>query len=105
MSVRAIVAYPYKASAVFNIDYYLTTHMPLVAKLYGPFGLRKWEVIQFSAESSTPEFAVQTILHWDNFEQLAKANASEAAKTLGDDIPNFSQVMPIALSGTVVREA
>jgi len=102
MSVRAIVAYPYKATAPFNIDYYLTQHMPQVAKLYGPFGLRKWEVIQFSTDGSTPDFAIQTILHWDNVEQLAKANASDAAKTLGDDIPNFSQVMPIALSGMVV---
>lgn len=106
MSFRAIVAYPHDESSKFDIEYYLSTHMPLVEELFKPFGLQRWEVIQFAGEpGSSPEFAVQTILFWQNADQVKQANASEGGKRLVADIANFSKVMPVALAGNVVGQS
>jgi uncharacterized protein (TIGR02118 family) len=101
MSVRTILLYPHKSGAVFNIEYYLKSHMPLVSKLYGPFGLENWEVVEFPT-NDTPAYVVQTTLHWKNRDQLAAANASEGGKQLFNDIKNFSEATPIALTGDLV---
>jgi len=72
--------------------------MPLVTKLYGPYGLKGWEVLQFS-KHDTPPYVVQTVLQWDNVDQLNAANTSDGAKELRDDIKNFSEVLPVAMIG------
>ncbi|KAF4551112.1 Hypothetical protein D9617_14g075680 [Elsinoe fawcettii] len=98
MSINTVL-YP-SSPQDFNIDYYLSTHMPLVAKIFGPFGLTKWEVLQFAPTAQgPPQFVVQTLLHWESEEGMRKANASEGAKKLVDDIKNFSGVMPVGLEG------
>jgi len=101
MSVKAVIAYPHNPSGRFDIDYYMSTHMPLVAKHYTPFGLQKWEVLQFTAtgDGSAPAYVAQTILTWENEEQIQKAGASEAGKMLTEDIPNFSSDKPIFMIG------
>lgn len=101
MSVRTILLYPHKAGATFNIDYYLKSHMPLVSRLYTPFGLEHWEVVKFPVEDS-PAYIVQTTLHWRTRAHVAAANASEGGRQLFEDIKNFSEVPPIALTGDLV---
>ncbi|THX47247.1 hypothetical protein D6D06_09718 [Aureobasidium pullulans] len=98
MSIRTILLYPSKPGSNFNIEYYISTHMPLVTKLYGPYGLKGWEVLQFS-KHDTPPYVVQTVLQWDNVDQLNAANTSDGAKELRDDIKNFSEVLPVAMIG------
>ncbi|KAF2225999.1 hypothetical protein BDZ85DRAFT_317112 [Elsinoe ampelina] len=96
---------PPPGSTPFDITYYLETHMPLVTNLFSPFGLVKWEVIQFSSPDGTaPAFVVQTILHWESEEGMERANASEAGKMLGKDIGNFGVTMPVRVGGEVVGE-
>ncbi|KAI5197290.1 hypothetical protein E4T38_08078 [Aureobasidium subglaciale] len=97
MSVRAILLYPFKAGSTFNINYYISTHMPSVAKLYGPYGL-------FSGDETSP-YIVQTVLFWDNLDQLNAANSSDGAKYLREDIKNFSSVMPVALVGNIAGQS
>ncbi|KEQ90349.1 hypothetical protein AUEXF2481DRAFT_704467 [Aureobasidium subglaciale EXF-2481] len=104
MSVRAILLYPFKAGSTFNINYYISTHMPSVAKLYGPYGLVRWEVLQFSGDETSP-YIVQTVLFWDNLDQLNAANSSDGAKYLREDIKNFSSVMPVALVGNIAGQS
>ena len=103
MSVRTVLLYPYKAGAVFNIEYYLKNHMPLVSKFYNPYGLEHWEVVEFTAEDC-PAYVVQTTLHWKTRDQLAAANMSEGGKQLFGDIKNFSEVPPIALTGDLASK-
>jgi len=98
MSVRTVLLYPHKEGAAFDINYYLKNHMPLVSELYGPFGLEHWEVVKFP-ENDSPVYVVQTTLCWKTRDQLAAANASKGAEQLFEDIKNFSEVLPIALTG------
>lgn len=44
MATHVSVLYP--RSAKFNMEYYLSTHMPLVQKSWASYGLKKYTVTQ-----------------------------------------------------------
>lgn len=47
MSAIVTVAYPRPSGEVkFDLKYYLDVHMPLVAKTWGPKGLKSWHVTE-----------------------------------------------------------
>ncbi|KAK6076609.1 hypothetical protein SCUP515_05438 [Seiridium cupressi] len=48
MSAFITVAYPRPSSGElkFDLNYYLDCHMPLVAKTWGPNGLKSWTVTE-----------------------------------------------------------
>ena len=43
------------------MNYYLTTHMDLVKKHWGPFGMRSWTIVQFQ-ENDSSGMHVQAIM-------------------------------------------
>ena len=104
MSFRTVLLYPFKANARFNLDYYINTHMPLVQKHFGPHGLKSWEITKFTAEANQ-QFNVQVILIWESAEGAKTAGQTSGAKELADDIANFSDELPTALTGTVVKSS
>ena len=87
----------------WDVEYYRTHHMPLIVKLYGPeaisrFELRKGDAGQ--APGSKPTFigSVNIYIH----DQAAfDAAGKEHGKTLVEDVPHFSSVMPIAFPTTL----
>ncbi|THV64381.1 hypothetical protein D6D28_09952 [Aureobasidium pullulans] len=94
---QAFVLYPKGTN--FNMDYYLSTHMPLAYKSWSDFGLKGWSVVEFGPDS---DYCVQAILEWDSEESSKKALASEAAGVVMADVKNFSDKAPTFLSGKVV---
>lgn len=102
MSFRTILLYPFKANSRFDVDYYINTHLPLVEKLFGPYGMTAWEVTKFST-TDDQQFSYQVILKWETAKGAATASASPGAKQLRDDIANFSDDLPIALTGALVK--
>lgn len=81
------------------MDYYLSTHMPLVQKLWGPHGLKNWTVLKFGADAP---YSVQATLFWDSMGDFEKAGKTEEAGKIMGDIPNFSSEQPTLMAGEVV---
>ncbi|KAG4263049.1 hypothetical protein FPRO03_10412 [Fusarium proliferatum] len=94
---QVLVVYPSGPS--FDLDYYLTKHMPLVASKWGSYGLKNYKIITF--QEGAP-FQVQATLEWESLEVFEKAAASEAAAAVFGDIKNFYDGNPVLLKGPVV---
>ncbi|KAK6000019.1 hypothetical protein QM012_004007 [Aureobasidium pullulans] len=82
-----------------DMDYYLSTHLPLVQKHWEQFGLKKWTIIQYPDDS---EYFMQAILEWENEESYHKTMASDTVGVLMNDVKNFVDRSPTFSSGKVV---
>ena len=82
-----------------DMSYYMSTHMPLVAKHWTPLGLKSWKVLQFPPESP---YCVQATLEWGSMDDFKAAAGHESAKEVMGDIKNFSDKEPVLMSGEVV---
>ncbi|KAJ5160061.1 uncharacterized protein N7482_007065 [Penicillium canariense] len=104
MTYTAVVAYPNEPDTKFDIDYYLQSHMPLVAKLWGPVGLKSWKVAKYDSDitGASPKYLITATLVWESEEAGTAAVKSESAPTIFGDIPNFTNVQPITLAGSVI---
>lgn len=81
------------------MDYYLSTHMPLVQKNWSQYGLKSWKVIQFGDDA---EYQVQATLEWGDISNFQSAASSDSAGEVMGDIKNFTDGQPTLLSGDVV---
>ncbi|KAJ9622340.1 hypothetical protein H2203_006558 [Taxawa tesnikishii (nom. ined.)] len=99
MPAQVTVIYPNEPNAKFDMDYYLSTHMPLVQKLWGPQGLKSWTVLKFGNDSP---YSVQATLEWDDMETFQKAAAGEHTAEIMNDVPNFASTKPHLMPGEVV---
>jgi uncharacterized protein (TIGR02118 family) len=81
------------------MDYYLSTHMPLVYKNWSQFGLKSWSVVEFPSDS---EYCVMALLNWESEDSSKKALTSDTVSAVMDDVKNFSDQGPTFLSGKVV---
>ncbi|KAF7720256.1 EthD domain-containing protein [Penicillium ucsense] len=101
MSYIAVVAYPNEPDTEFNTDYYLKSHMPLVAKTWGPQGLKSWRVNKYEHDlaGATSKYLITATLIWESEEAAKKAVAGEGAPVIFGDIPNFTNKSPITLVG------
>ena len=107
MGIEAVVLYPNEEDATFNMDYYLSTHMPLVSEHWQKHGLKGWRVVQFQTgpDGNKPPYSVQATLLFDGPEDLQKALGSAEAATVFGDVPNFSNKSPVFLAGGVLKTA
>ncbi|KAE9965897.1 hypothetical protein EG327_000298 [Venturia inaequalis] len=106
MTIACTVLYPNEADATFNMDYYLSTHMPLVHKHFGSHGMQSWSVIEFQPgpDGAKPQYSVQATLVFEKAEQVSKALEAEGTVVFGD-VPNFSNKQPVFLMGDVKGES
>jgi len=80
------------------MDYYMSSHMPLVQKKWGSYGLKSWKVINFGPDA---EYCVQATLEFGSMEEFKKAGGGpEAAEVMGD-VENFADKKPIIIAGEV----
>ena len=98
------IHYPNEAGATFDFDYYRTSHLPEVGKAFGPFGLGYASVLkgEQSADGSDPAFFVTTILSFRDEQGARDAMASDGARALIADVPNFASVRPVVQFNTAV---
>jgi uncharacterized protein (TIGR02118 family) len=98
------IHYPTADGATFDHEYYRTKHLPEVGKAFGPFGLGYASVLkgEENVDGTPPAFFVTTILSFREEQGARDAMASEGAKALVADVPNFSSVRPLVQFNTAV---
>lgn len=104
MTSTASVLYPRQADAKFDMDYYLKTHMPLVEKHWKPLGLEKWQVVDFEATDAAGDaspYVVGCYLTWTSKASQEAAAPSPGTAEIMGDIPNFTNIKPILVSGAI----
>ncbi len=91
-----MVSYPNTPGARFDEQYYLTKHMPMVAKRLAPHGMNGWAVdkgIAGFAPGAPADYVIQAQLTFDSLEGLQAGMAAESAAILAD-IPNYTDLQP-----------
>ena len=98
------IHYPAADGATFDHEYYRSKHLPEVGKAFGPFGLGYASVLkgEESVDGGAPAFFVTTILSFREEQGARDAMASEGAKALAADVPNFSSGAPVVQFNTAV---
>jgi uncharacterized protein (TIGR02118 family) len=108
--LATVVAYPSMHPTTstplqFNMPYYLSTHMPLIHKVWGPHGLLRWHIAQFPnpdpVTGEAPLYGVQTTLYWKSVEDFKAALADPGSQLTRKDVERFSNVMPVIWTGEV----
>lgn len=95
----------YQSETALKEEYYLATHMPMVAKNLSPLGLRRSEVRKVAATASgaPSPYQVITSLYFDSLDAFQAATRSPAFKLVVDDIPNFFEGQPDILISQVLQ--
>lgn len=98
------ITYPKSKGATFDFDYYRTKHLPEVGKAFGSFGLGYASVLkgEQSLDGKEPAYFAVAILSFATEEGARQAIASEGAKALIEDIPNFTTSKPVLQFNTAV---
>jgi uncharacterized protein (TIGR02118 family) len=93
--IRVTVSYP-NTGGRFDLDYYLTKHMPMVQDRLGKFGMKNYSVskgLGGFAPGSPAEVVITALLHIDTVENLQAGMAAESAGIMAD-IPNYTDIAP-----------
>jgi uncharacterized protein (TIGR02118 family) len=98
-TVTLLYPVPAAGAKPFDMDYYLSKHMPSVDKAWKSAGLQKWTIVKLDPKSG---YDTQAILVWDSLEKFGAAMESSAGKEVLGDIPNFSTTAPERVWGSVV---
>ncbi|KAF2679280.1 hypothetical protein K458DRAFT_422323 [Lentithecium fluviatile CBS 122367] len=99
-SATVTVLYPRESNATFDLDYYLSTHMPLVYKHWNKFGLKTYKVTKFNDDAP---YTYGVAMDWGSADGFGKAlQQDDSTKEIMDDIENFSSVKPVIAAGKVV---
>ena len=78
------------------MDYYMSTHIPLVAKHWTPAGLKGWKVVKYNDDSP---YCVGATLEWESLDKFQAAAGGDKAGEIMGDIPNFSDKQPALMPG------
>ncbi|KZM26338.1 uncharacterized protein EKO05_0002200 [Ascochyta rabiei] len=95
---QVIILYPRKDGSKFDLDYYHSTHMPLVKGKWSDLGLKSFSVVQLGPDN---QYSIAGILNFESQESVGKAMADPSAKEIMGDIPNFSSEQPVVVGGSV----
>lgn len=99
MPATLIVSYPVTDGAKFDWDYYTGTHMPLVREAFGPLGLT--EAIALTPDDDAPVSVAVAVLTFRDAAARDAALGSPSAAGVFGDVPNFTDLTPVAQRMTV----
>lgn len=102
--VKVTIMYPNGEGHTFDMDYYASKHMPMVAELLGD-AMKKY-AIDKGVGGRTPEEAVPYLaigyLYFDKLEDYQNAFGPVAEKIL-NDIPNYTNIQPVVQVSEVMK--
>jgi uncharacterized protein (TIGR02118 family) len=94
--ISVLIMYPRTDDSTFDMDYYTSTHMPMLAEALGE-ACQGWG-------ASTVKAGKWAAMGWamvDSQEAFDAAMAAHGAKIMGD-VPNYTNVSPELIVGDVV---
>jgi uncharacterized protein (TIGR02118 family) len=94
MSVRVTVAYPASETGRFDLDYYTTSHIPMVHGLLEEHGLRRIEVDRGASRSTSAAYVAVAHLEFDSIDGF-KAGFAAARPQMEADIHNYTDIEPV----------
>ncbi|MEM9341191.1 MAG: EthD family reductase [Bacteroidota bacterium] len=101
--IKVTIMYPNEEGKTFDMEYYSKKHMPMVAQLFGDY--LKGMSIDKGIAGSTPEesipFLVIGTFYFNKLEDYGAAFGPNTEKIL-EDIPNYTNVLPIVQISEVV---
>jgi len=101
--IKVNIFYPNDPSDSFDLEYYKTKHMPMVAELTAP-ACRGWTVDSglggLAPGQPAPYSAIGALLY-DSVEAMGAAFGPHAEKIMAD-VPNYTKTQPILQISEVV---
>lgn len=89
------VMYPETEGARFDLDYYMKTHMPLVASRGQDIGLQSYQVMRGTgAPGGKPIYRVVAHLTVSSLQAFHSGMETHGKEIMGD-IPNFTDIRPV----------
>lgn len=96
-----VVLYPCTINSTFKLDYYLSTHMPLAARLWARYGLKSWSVTQLSEDAL---HSIHVPMEWESIESFDIALQNTGTWEVRADVENFSSEEPILIQGNCIGQ-
>jgi uncharacterized protein (TIGR02118 family) len=98
---QVIVVYPRKDTSTFDKEYYLSTHMPLVAKHWKKHGFKSYTVTELNADGP---YSFSVVMEFESAEGWGAAATDPNTKEVMDDVPKFSNESPVIVHGGVISQ-
>jgi len=100
--IRLSVMYPNKEGGTFDINYYLNTHIPIVAKLLGDAvkSASVEEGICSVAPGSKAPYVAMGNLYFESLESFQNSFGPNAPEIMAD-LPNFTDLEPVVQISSV----
>jgi len=97
------VLYPNRDGATFDMDYYLTSHIPMLKRVFGSAlkGCIVEQALGGGAPGTKAEFAVLCHLRFDSVESYQQARGPVAGQ-IQNDVANYASEAPIVQLSDVI---
>jgi uncharacterized protein (TIGR02118 family) len=92
--IKVSVLYPAGDGKTFDMDYYCTSHMPMVQKKTSCKSIAVDQGLAGGAPGAPAAYVAMGHLYFDSVAQFQAAFAPHAAEIMGD-IPNYTNIQPI----------
>jgi uncharacterized protein (TIGR02118 family) len=94
--IKVSVLYPNSGDTKFDMNYYVTKHMPMVRQKLGAAckGVAVEQGIAGGAPGAPPAFVAMGHLLFDSADAFQKAFAPHASEIMAD-IPNYTKIQPV----------
>jgi len=102
--IKVTILYPNGDGKKFDMDYYSTTHMPMIARLLGD-SLKKFEIDKGIA-GRTPDDPIPYLaigyLYFDRLSAFQNSFRPHAEKIV-NDVPNYTNIQPVLQISEILR--
>lgn len=98
------VLFPNEPDAKYDIEYYVSHHMPLIERRWKRYGVQSWSVTTFnpSANGAISLYAFGSVIAWESKEGFQKAFERPEVAEIMSDVPNFSNKRAVFLFGSKI---
>jgi uncharacterized protein (TIGR02118 family) len=80
-----LALYPRTATSTFHLPYYLSSHMPLTERLWGPYGFSIHSITSYDDTQST-QYHLSCVMEFSSKEGYEKAMGSEGTAEIVKDM-------------------